>query len=294
METMRWGGEPRPYGQVCADDGTGTEEVGSSRARFGRVFAVWLDHPLIGVDEIAVLTALAMHADADGFCWPSQGTLANRLKRSRPWVVKVIGRLASDEVALVEKRRFMKAGRWHVGYRLAVPASVPTPSQAPVTAATERVTEVTHGVTTVTQTESLEHNNNPPPTGARAGSDEDGVATDRRGARGQSPSVVASDWVPSADDLAWAKARYPGMDAVRFTERYINVCRAKGYVYLDHGAAWRAWLDDDGRLRPSRTRERAPSPAPRPNGNLKAHNQSAADAAIQNILARRGVMEAQA
>ena len=63
----------------------------------------WITHPETGPDEIAVLAALALHADQRGQCYPRQKTLAQLLNRSRSWVNKMIGRLA--EIGLLEKTR---------------------------------------------------------------------------------------------------------------------------------------------------------------------------------------------
>src|SRR3712207_4564396 len=90
----------------------------SSRSRYGIVRADWIDHPEVGDDEIAVLAILALHADAEGVCWPSQQTIANRLGRSRPWVIAVINRLV--ELGLVERtrRRHESGGLRSCLYRL--------------------------------------------------------------------------------------------------------------------------------------------------------------------------------
>jgi hypothetical protein len=61
--------------------------------RWGIVRADWVDHPAIGVDEIAVLAVLSLYASREGRCWPSQSTVAERLKRGRAWVNRVIARL---------------------------------------------------------------------------------------------------------------------------------------------------------------------------------------------------------
>src|SRR3954469_11132886 len=71
--------------------------------RWGVVRAEWLFHPDVGVDEFALLACLTTYQDKAGFCWPSQSTLAARLKRSRPWIIKVLNRL--EELGLIERTR---------------------------------------------------------------------------------------------------------------------------------------------------------------------------------------------
>jgi hypothetical protein len=54
-----------------AADGVDAGALPSAVQRFGRVPARWLEDPGIGVDELAVLTALAVHGDRDGVCGPA-------------------------------------------------------------------------------------------------------------------------------------------------------------------------------------------------------------------------------
>ena len=64
--------------------------------RWGRIPAWWLEHPDLDADGFAVLAALATFADETGLCWPSQSTLAAKLKRSRPTINRILQRLAPD------------------------------------------------------------------------------------------------------------------------------------------------------------------------------------------------------
>ena len=52
----------------------------------------------------------------------------------------------------------------------------------------------------------------------------------------------SADWVPTVDDIAWARSRHPNLDILAFTETFVLSCRAKGYRYADPSAAWRRWL----------------------------------------------------
>src|SRR5690625_2848241 len=78
------------------------EEAYRSITRWARVPAWWLLHPGMNIDRFGVLAALSTYADERGICTPSQGTLARRLKRSRPWVNRVIAELVS--LGLIKKR----------------------------------------------------------------------------------------------------------------------------------------------------------------------------------------------
>jgi hypothetical protein len=86
----------------AADDGAGVSPA--AVGRFGRVPARWLEDPGVGVDELAVLTALAVHTNGDGVCVVRQRTLANLLQRSREWVCRVLARLC-EPGGFVEKER---------------------------------------------------------------------------------------------------------------------------------------------------------------------------------------------
>ena len=65
----------------------------SPTQRFGRFQTGCLRLPGVGPDELAVLTVLSTYVDPNGECWPSQQTVASDLNHSRPWVIKIIGRL---------------------------------------------------------------------------------------------------------------------------------------------------------------------------------------------------------
>lgn len=72
-----------------------------SGRRVGFIPIDYLQHPDVGPVEIAVLTALAVHADRSGICWPSQATIAALTKLDRSTVNRVIGRLVG--MGFVEK-----------------------------------------------------------------------------------------------------------------------------------------------------------------------------------------------
>ena len=88
--------------------------------RFGRVPARWLEDPGIGVDELAVLTALAVHAGRDGVCVVRQRTLAGLLQRSREWVCRVLARLC-EPGGFVEKEHRADRDGWNLACRYRLP-----------------------------------------------------------------------------------------------------------------------------------------------------------------------------
>src|SRR4051812_16223298 len=92
----------------------------SAVRRFGRVPACWLEDPGIGVDELAVLTALAVHAGRDGVCVVRQRTLAGLLRRSREWVCRVLARLCQPS-GFVEKEYRADRDGWNLACRYRLP-----------------------------------------------------------------------------------------------------------------------------------------------------------------------------
>src|SRR5258708_1835816 len=71
----------------------------SAVTRWGTVPAWWLHHPAVDADKFAILAAMATYADREGVCNPSQATLAKWLKRSRPWVNRIVADLAKIRLA---------------------------------------------------------------------------------------------------------------------------------------------------------------------------------------------------
>lgn len=215
-------------------DPTGTT---ADSPRWGKIPAWWLDHPELDADGLAVLAALATHADRQGRCWPSQTTLAGKLKRSRSWVGKIVARLAATGILAVEDRWSATGGRLSCLYVLdfgdapagsgsgATPAAVhrDAPAHRPGTPAAAGATPCHDG---------------------RQEQDPEQIP-DSRSARAQAGATVPPDWTPDADDLAWAQARFPGLDLAGHAERFVLRCQAHGYRYRDVAAAWRAWLAED-------------------------------------------------
>ena len=99
---------------------------------WGIVRASWVDHPEVGPDELAMLALLSLYANRDGSCWPSQSTLADRLKRSRSWVIRVLNRLEDLGLVARTQRQAARGRRATCLYTLAghAEAVVGTPSHA--------------------------------------------------------------------------------------------------------------------------------------------------------------------
>lgn len=72
--------------------------------RFGFVQRAWFVHPQLDAARIAVLSAFSTYADREGWCWPSQDTLARDLKKSRPWVTGIITALLECDPPVLERQ----------------------------------------------------------------------------------------------------------------------------------------------------------------------------------------------
>jgi len=192
----------------------------------------WLTHSEVGADEIAVLAVLALHANKQGVCWPTQGLLASILGRSRPWVNKVVSKLV--ELGLVERTHRVRddGGDRACLYRLVAPEA--TTSQGGDTASSDENTP-SHGGDSV-KTES----------GTKQETHTAGATDDTKVVQFQA-TVPAEDWQPTDADLIFAIERFPEADLQAATERFVQRCRAKGYRYHDLSAAWRSWLADDAK-----------------------------------------------
>jgi hypothetical protein len=265
--------------------------------RWGVVRAEWLFHPEVGVDEFALLACLTTYQDKSGLCWPSQSTLAARLKRSRPWIIKVLNRL--EELGLIERTRRTRGdgGLRSCLYRI-------VPAEASSGPGHDR--DCHDG--DMNQTQQIQERLSLPRKPERA---PDGVA-----------KPIPEGWAPSAEDLAWAAETHPDIDAGALTEAFVTGCRAKGYRYIDAGCAWRGWFANQERWRREREGEshddaggtakstcgkamgrgvdrglhqgKRPSgaagqagPEYRPGSDLANRNTAAADACLERILARR-------
>ena len=214
--------------------------------RWGRVPAWWLLHPDVDADRFCVLAALATYADEHGVCVPSQTTLARHLRRSRPWVNRVVAQLAA--AGLLEKtgRSRGNGGTTSCLYRLhltppdntALDTGAPLLPESPQAARDpDKTGPMPHSDTPCpaddTKLPYFEQNNVPAPRAAAPVND--------------AVVEVPPDWEPSAADVAEALHLCPGADLPVHTARFRARCRARGYRYrAGHlGSAWLAWLLED-------------------------------------------------
>lgn len=226
--------------------------------RWGRIPAWWLDHPDLDADGLAVLAALSTYADEAGVCWPSQATLADKLKRSRPTVNRILGRLETLGLVGIEHRRSANGGRLTCRYRLALIVGNGADEKAGGGAGVDSPADsAADSPCSATSHEQPEPEQIPDTLHRRA---DDGLAT--------VAEAVPQDWTPSPTDREWAAGRFPSLDVDAHAERFVQQCRAHGYRYRDPAAAWRSWLLQDAwrmAQQPAATVRRGARAASRPS-----------------------------
>ena len=204
--------------------------------RWGKVQAWWLRHPGIDADHFSVLAALSTYADAEGYCEPSQATLARWLKRSRPWVNRVIADLV--ESGLLEKtaRRRANGGTTSCRYRLS--------SQPTVSPATPTVIGGDTPCHTDDRNQFVTKQIQKPAHRARTH-----AADDDHYHGEEIPELLPVDWLPSEAAVERALALYPSVNLAEHTALFVARCRGKAYMVKPSGAndLWLAWLIEDNR-----------------------------------------------
>jgi len=216
---------------------TGMTERRSTR--WGRVQAWWFQRVDLDADHLAVLAALSTYADCDGFCEPSQSTLAAQVKRSRPWVNRVIGDLA--RLGLIEKtarHRRHNNGTTSCRYKLAFEEcsdAGSVPGMTPAVAADDTPCRPDD------RTQRLKELNQDtrPPHEPLSGTIMAGKADETE--------AIPDGWVPSHAAIAEARNLCGTIDPERHAAMFALKCRAKNYRYargkLDQ--AWLSWITED-------------------------------------------------
>ena len=192
--------------------------------QFGYFRSDWRDHPELDANRIAVLAVLSTYASPDGSCWPSQSTLATKLKRSRAWVNGVLADLCDLGILTKLRRRYLHGGEKSCLYRLTghdelFSADTPlTPSAA----------EADTNTTKDQQDKDTLSVRNPPEVVEQE---------------------VPRDWRPTGQDTDYVNQKLPKLLSIpglvwRSTELFIYTCRSNGRRFPPDriSDAWRAWM----------------------------------------------------
>jgi hypothetical protein len=214
--------------------------------RWGKAHGWWLLHPMMDADRFCILAALSTYADDQGTCHPSQATLARHLKRSRPWVNRVIAELT--EFGLIEKRartRSGNAGTTSCEYRLVAQSGMNIQDEAPATQMTASRQDgdapCQDGDTTQSKTKQNQYTR----PGTR---DPNSQSIQPEAKKRPRTEPVPQAWRPSAEVVAVAKTLCPAVDLDAHAVMFAAKSRSKGYHYLTNAIddAWLAWLLEDG------------------------------------------------
>jgi hypothetical protein len=222
----------------------------------------WRDDDRLDADHIAVLAVLSTYADRHGVCWPSQSTLAQKLRRSRPWVNRVLRDLAEFGVISKLRRRYPKRGERSCLYDL-----------------------IGHGDLFACQDGDRDcpepDTNTPIPS----------TESTHSGVRPEAVEAaeIPDDWMPAREDMAWLSRENPKLAADmgivgKGTHRFVMNAKAKGLRYASWSHAWRGWM----------LNQRVPEPRPLTQGkarsaaeDLALRNAAKAQATLERINARR-------
>jgi hypothetical protein len=250
-------------------------------SRWGTVAASVMRRPGLSVAAKAVYAALATYADRVGWIWVRQETIASDLERSRAWVHAAISELEEQGLVLHD-RQFIEGRQRASRYRLQDGLARRRNDDAEVSE---------HADAAVKPADTSHH---------------DESKDSFSGFARESAEPVPADWVPTVDDIAWARSRHPNLDILAFTETFVLSCQAKGYRYADPSAAWRRWLiEPKGKLpqlpapttpvqepvhetRTAKPRNRgSANPSAPSGGSLADANHRRAAACLDRLMGRR-------
>ena len=190
-----------------------------STTRFGIIPASLFDHGL-GPAEVALIALLSTYADKNGWCWPSQSTLATKLGRSRAWVISSLKTL--QEAKILEITR--KSGGISK-YRISYDACHPTnTSRQPA------------------DTEQYQEQEGSPPTPPKT----------RRAA-------IDPAWKPPTTLQTAMHDRYPEIDIATEAEKMVNWAIDQGKVGTDWNRRFQNWCATAEKMRKSYGRRSSPS-----------------------------------
>lgn len=228
-------------------------------SRWGRVPVWWLQRDDVEADHVAVLAAMATHINEDGVCAVSQATLAALLKRSRPWVNRVIAELS--KTGILEKTHRTGSNNASLAnlYRLNLKppaaqefaAGAPshggdTPCQ-PADTPRHDVDIPRHGGDTPCQPadteQSLNNKNTLTLTPARDSQDVIKITPEE-------------GWRPAEEAILSARRVCPDVDIEASIVHFVAKSIANGYRYEASRTsnAWLAWLIEDAEARQRRGR----------------------------------------
>jgi hypothetical protein len=193
-----------------------------STTRFGIIPASLFEHDL-GPAEIALIALLSTYADKDGWCWPTQTTLATKLGRSRAWVISCIKKL---ELAKI----LQKSAKSHGMYKYRIVYDTNTSCQPANTSRQPADTE---------QDQELKEAPPSPPKARKA--------------------TINPDWEPTSDIHKYLKVRYPKLDIDAEAEKMVNWAIDQNKTGVDWNRRFQNWCNTAEKMRIRYGRSNSPS-----------------------------------
>lgn len=277
-------------------------EAVTTRQHSGRLTifqAAAVDDPRLGHAAFRVLAALGTYSDREGWCYPSQPTVAKRLGITRQAVAKSLGHLASLGYLEIhhqhDERGAQKASRYRLlldNFPVACDAVAPQPDVAPeqpdvapeqpevAGGATSRrgggqPQELRGGQPEVAQNVvKLTTQENDP-------GEREGFARAR--ARGSTATRLPAEFAMTPAMRAWAAERVPAVDLDIEHERFCNYWWGSGKTKRDWPATWRTWMLGEQ----ARANQRRPAARAGPNGNGHRASRSESNWALYDEIKRR-------
>jgi len=238
-------------------------------ARFSIIPARAIDDSRLSRGALLVLCTLGTYGDKNGWCWPSQGAIAKRIRLSRQGVSQYIAELV--KLGYIEQRRQTREGKGEVAslYRVIMDGELPAefdrelttpanpelaPPAPPANPELARTSQLTPQGTTHRNApcERAQAPNAPAPTTKPSAPEvEPTPAKPTRQAkakeRAQAPSAkttLPADFAITPELQAWADTKGYG-DLPQHLEGFKDKAQAKGYQYSDWNAAFRNAVRDD-------------------------------------------------
>ena len=146
------------------------------------------------------------YADRVGWIWVRQETIAADLERSRAWVHAAIAEL-EEQGLLLHDRQYIEGRQRASRYQLQDGlARRRTDSDAELAELSEQADAAVKPADTSHHDES-----------------KDSFSGLTRESAPEASGLVPADWVPTVDDMAWARSRHPNLDILAFTESFVLV-----------------------------------------------------------------------
>ena len=235
--------------------------------RWGRFPFWWFSVAGINADHIAVLAAISVHTNKSGVCVVSQGALAALLKRSRPWVNRVIGELANSGILEKQCRKKANSNLANAYYVNFLPTKE---IEFHLQSKTGDETEAEWGEGARHQDDTPCHVGDAPcHVGDTIEQIKNNKLTPTLAREMPLPShenhekiIPPENWWPSPEFISRAEKICPGIDVESSIIHFISKSFANKYRYYPHaiGHAWLSWcIEDRTKFTPKATPSHRPS-----------------------------------